>query len=79
MRPTHRNTTVRSVSSTNSSRLLRVEVPGRGRARDPLPREPADVHVHADFHALAFGPTEPDVVFFGHHNGVMRSQDGGRT
>lgn len=32
-----------------------------------------------DFHALAFSPDNPDVVFFGHHNGVMRSDDGGRT
>ena len=33
----------------------------------------------ADFHALAFSPDDPDVVFFGHHNGIMRSEDGGRT
>lgn len=33
----------------------------------------------SDFHALAFSPTDPNVVFFGHHNGVMRSDDGGRT
>src|SRR3972149_9815632 len=33
----------------------------------------------SDFHALAFSPNNPDVVFFGHHNGVMRSEDGGRT
>lgn len=32
-----------------------------------------------DFHALAFSPDDPDVVFFGHHNGVLRSADGGRT
>ena len=32
-----------------------------------------------DFHALAFSPDDPNVVFFGHHNGVMRSNDGGRT
>lgn len=33
----------------------------------------------ADFHALAFTPDNPNVVFFGHHNGMMRSDDGGRT
>ena len=33
----------------------------------------------ADFHALAFSPDNPNVVFFGHHNGIMRSDDGGRT
>jgi photosystem II stability/assembly factor-like uncharacterized protein len=33
----------------------------------------------ADFHALAFSPDNPNVVFFGHHNGIMRSDDGGHT
>jgi photosystem II stability/assembly factor-like uncharacterized protein len=33
----------------------------------------------ADFHALAFSPDDPNVVFFGHHNGIMRSDDGGHT
>jgi len=33
----------------------------------------------SDFHALAFAPADPDVAFFGHHDGVMRTQDGGRT
>jgi photosystem II stability/assembly factor-like uncharacterized protein len=33
----------------------------------------------ADFHALAFSPDDPNVVFFGHHNGVLRSDDGGRA
>jgi len=32
-----------------------------------------------DQHALLFSPTDPNVVFFGHHNGLMRSEDGGRT
>jgi photosystem II stability/assembly factor-like uncharacterized protein len=32
-----------------------------------------------DQHALLFSPTDMNVVFFGHHNGVMRSDDGGRT
>jgi photosystem II stability/assembly factor-like uncharacterized protein len=32
-----------------------------------------------DQHALVFSPTEPNVVFFGHHNGIMRSDDGGRS
>src|SRR5258706_1442763 len=33
----------------------------------------------ADFHSLAFSPTEPDTVFFGHHHGLMVSKDGGRN
>lgn len=31
-----------------------------------------------DFHSMAFSG-EPSVVFFGHHNGMRRSDDGGRT
>ncbi|MBI4317844.1 MAG: hypothetical protein HY675_05090 [Chloroflexi bacterium] len=33
----------------------------------------------SDFHALALSPDDANVVLFGHHNGVMRSDDGGRT
>lgn len=32
-----------------------------------------------DLHALALSPDNPNTVFFGHHNGIMRSDDGGRT
>ena len=32
-----------------------------------------------DFHALAFSPADPNVIYFGHHNGIMRSEDAGRT
>lgn len=32
-----------------------------------------------DFHALAWSPGEPNTVFFGHHNGLLKSTDGGRT
>src|SRR5712691_8758694 len=28
-----------------------------------------------DYHALVLSPTDPNVVFFGHHNGLMRSDD----
>jgi len=33
----------------------------------------------ADVHALAFDPTDPDHLFFGHHDGLLESIDGGRT
>jgi len=33
----------------------------------------------ADFHSLAFSSTEADTVFFGHHNGLMISKDGGHS
>lgn len=32
-----------------------------------------------DFHSLAFHPQNPNIVFFGHHGGVLKSVDGGRT
>lgn len=31
-----------------------------------------------DFHSLAFSPTEPDTIFFGHHGGLLLSQNGGK-
>ncbi len=33
----------------------------------------------SDFHSLAFDPRDPDLVYFGHHEGVMKSNDAGRT
>ncbi|MGH2462474.1 MAG: YCF48-related protein [Candidatus Limnocylindria bacterium] len=33
----------------------------------------------ADVHALAFDPTDPQHLYFGHHNGLLESTDGGRT
>lgn len=32
-----------------------------------------------DFHSLAFSPTDPETVFFGHHGGLLVSRNGGRT
>ena len=32
-----------------------------------------------DYHALAFDQRDPNIVYFGHHNGVMKSIDGGIT
>ncbi|MBI4786006.1 MAG: hypothetical protein HY782_03045 [Chloroflexi bacterium] len=32
-----------------------------------------------EFHSLAFDPRDPDIVYFGHHEGVLKSVDGGRT
>lgn len=31
-----------------------------------------------DFHSLAFSPTEPDTIYFGHHNGLLVSRNGGK-
>ncbi|MEO7667457.1 MAG: hypothetical protein ABIU97_10565 [Dehalococcoidia bacterium] len=33
----------------------------------------------ADYHSLAFNPTEENVVLFGHHGGVQMSQDAGEN
>lgn len=36
--------------------------------------------VHAlDYHSLAFSPSDRNTLFFGHHSGIMESQDGGKT
>lgn len=32
-----------------------------------------------DFHALAFDPSDARIAYFGHHNGVLRTDDGGKT
>jgi len=32
----------------------------------------------ADFHSLAFSPTKPETVFFGHHDGLLVSHNGGK-
>ena len=32
-----------------------------------------------DVHALVWSPTEPNTAFFGHHGGLLKSSDGGRT
>lgn len=33
----------------------------------------------SDFHSLAFDPRDADIVYFGHHQGVLKSVDGGVT
>lgn len=33
----------------------------------------------ADVHALAFAPDDPDHLYFGHHDGLLESRDGGRN
>ncbi len=35
--------------------------------------------IHPDQHAIAFSPTDPNVVFIGNDGGVYRSPDGGNT
>ncbi|MGH2607622.1 MAG: VPS10 domain-containing protein [Tepidiformaceae bacterium] len=32
-----------------------------------------------DFHSMAISPTDPNVILYGHHGGVLRSIDGGRS
>lgn len=40
---------------------------------------PVDTDLHADFHALAFAPSNPSVVYAGNDGGVFRSADAGST
>ncbi|HEY7403911.1 MAG TPA: Ig-like domain repeat protein [Candidatus Angelobacter sp.] len=39
----------------------------------------ADTNLHADFHALAFAPSNPSVVYAGNDGGIFRSADAGST
>ncbi len=32
-----------------------------------------------DYHSLAISPSDPKTVFFGHHGGIKKSTDGGKT
>ncbi len=32
-----------------------------------------------DFHSLAFDPTDPDTIYFGHHQGLKVTHDGGKS
>jgi photosystem II stability/assembly factor-like uncharacterized protein len=48
--------------------------------------QPASGSVHPinklttnDFHSLAFSPTEPETIFFGHHEGLLISKSGGKV
>ncbi len=63
-----------AVGITIGAYLLCGSSTGRGAGEGPV-----STLTTADFHALAFSPDSPETVFFGHHNGMMRSDDGGRT
>ncbi len=41
--------------------------------------EPIHEFATADYHSLAFSPSEPNVVLFGHHHGLQMSEDGGES
>jgi len=45
---------------------------------NPMPQPIATLDTQ-DVHALLWSPTAPDTVFFGHHGGMLKSVDGGRT
>jgi photosystem II stability/assembly factor-like uncharacterized protein len=45
---------------------------------DPPPARPISKLDTADFHSLAFSPTEPETVYFGHHYGLLVSKNGGK-
>ncbi len=38
-----------------------------------------DTNLHADFHAIAFAPSNPSVVYAGNDGGIFRSSDAGST
>lgn len=47
-----------------------------GRSETPVP-QPIAVLGTRDVHALGISPSSVDTIFFGHHDGVLRSTDGG--
>lgn len=51
---------------------------GSGRGRDAAPAAWATLGT-GDVHALAFAPDDASRLFFGHHDGLLESRDGGRT
>jgi photosystem II stability/assembly factor-like uncharacterized protein len=46
---------------------------------DNLEARPISKLSTVDFHSLAFSLTEPETIFFGHHNGLLVSHDGGKN
>jgi len=48
------------------------------RQSDTLQARPISKLSAADFHSLAFSPTEPETVYFGHHGGLLVSHNGGK-
>lgn len=41
--------------------------------------QPISTLSSSDFHSLVFSPEDPNTAYFGHHDGVMETHDGGRT
>ena len=48
------------------------------RQSDNRPGQPISKLSTADFHSLAFSLTEPEIVYFGHHGGLLVSHNGGK-
>ena len=48
------------------------------RQSDALQAQPISKLSTADFHSLAFSLTEPETIYFGHHNGLLVSHNGGK-
>lgn len=49
---------------------------GRGNEKNEM--GPISRLTTADFHSLAFSPTKPETIFFGHHDGLLVSHNGGQ-
>ena len=61
--------------STNGGYNLRQITSGM------IPAEMEDLSnfAHADFHSIAFHPSDPDIIYFGNDGGVWRTTNGGET
>lgn len=49
-----------------------------GRGNEKSEMRPISHLTTADFHSLAFSPTKPETIFFGHHDGLLVSHNGGQ-
>lgn len=80
--------TLRDVLLIVAAGLLLIAATGALALRDqwaPLVGAFSDVPVSIsalntmDYHALVFDQRDPNIIYFGHHNGIMKSTDGGVT
>lgn len=52
---------------------------GNGPAETLTQARPISTLSTSDFHSLVFSPEDSNTAYFGHHNGILETNDGGRT
>lgn len=66
-------------SNTGWGGVVHKSTDGGQTWRDMTPGDVPERMVHPDMHAIAFDPTNPDIVWIGNDGGVFRSLNGGQT